>query len=134
MKKIKYSLIWKKRVNMNNENVIKTILEDVLGVEEDEITMDSHLVLDLGADSIDFIDICYKLEKNFNISKIVISDIYPEGIGQIDYSEENLHKIIQKYPYINDNIINIIRKEENYESFYTVRALVDYITWRMKNE
>lgn len=119
---------------MNNENVIKTILEDVLGVEDEEITMDSHLVLDLGADSIDFIDICYKLEKNFNISKIVISDIYPEGIGQIDYSEENLHKIIQKYPYINDNIINIIRKEENYESFYTVRALVDYITWKMKNE
>lgn len=119
---------------MNNKNAIKTILEDVLGVENDEITMDSHLVLDLGAESIDFIDICYKLEKNFNIPKIVLTDIYPEGIGQMEYSEENLQHIIEKYPYINGNIANIIRKEGNYKPFYSVRALDEYITWRMKNE
>ena len=46
---------------------IKTALVDALGVDEDEIVPDATLVGDLGAESIDFLDIVFRLEKAFAI-------------------------------------------------------------------
>ena len=42
---------------------VKDTLASALGVEPDEITLESSLVKDLGAESIDFIDIIFRLEK-----------------------------------------------------------------------
>ena len=38
--------------------------QDALGVDEDEVTEEATLVGDLGAESIDFLDIVFKLEKS----------------------------------------------------------------------
>lgn len=38
-----------------------------LGLEEDEIELDSKLIEDLGAESLDFLDIVYRLERAFDI-------------------------------------------------------------------
>ena len=40
---------------------IQEVLDDALGVDEDEVTPDASLVADLGAESIDFLDIMYNL-------------------------------------------------------------------------
>ncbi|MHB1034501.1 MAG: acyl carrier protein [Pirellulales bacterium] len=58
---------------------IKTALVDALGVEEDEVTPDATLVGDLGAESIDFLDIVFRLEKSFGI-KIPRGELFPEDI------------------------------------------------------
>ena len=44
---------------------VKEILVDGLGLEEDEVKLDSRIPRDLGAQSIDFLDINFRLEKNF---------------------------------------------------------------------
>ena len=46
---------------------VQASLEDALGVDDDEVTPEATLVGDLGAESIDFLDIVFKLEKAFDI-------------------------------------------------------------------
>jgi acyl carrier protein len=58
---------------------IRTALVDALGVDEEDVTPDATLVGDLGAESIDFLDIVFRLEKAFNI-KIPRGELFPEDI------------------------------------------------------
>ena len=58
---------------------IKTALVDALGVDEDEIVPEATLVGDLGAESIDFLDIVFRLEKAFSI-KIPRGELFPDNI------------------------------------------------------
>ena len=46
---------------------VQGALVDALGVDEDEVTPEATLVGDLGAESIDFLDIVFRLEKSFDI-------------------------------------------------------------------
>ncbi len=55
---------------MNVESVypkVREIIADVLVIDEDEIKLDSRLITDLGAESIDFLDLVFQLEKEFGI-------------------------------------------------------------------
>lgn len=58
---------------------IRTALVDALGVDEDEVTPEATLVGDLGAESIDFLDIVFRLEKTFNV-KIPRGELFPDDI------------------------------------------------------
>jgi len=58
---------------------IKTALVDALGVDDDEVTPEATLVGDLGAESIDFLDIVFRLEKAFDI-KIDRGELFPEDV------------------------------------------------------
>src|SRR6201993_3682306 len=55
----------------------KATLVDALGVDEEDVTRDATLQGDLGAESIDFLDIVFRLEKNFGI-KIPRGDLFPD--------------------------------------------------------
>src|SRR3970282_1194765 len=46
---------------------VQTALVDALGVDDEEVTPQATMVGDLGAESIDFLDIVFKLEKSFGI-------------------------------------------------------------------
>ncbi|WP_419420035.1 acyl carrier protein [Legionella sp. D16C41] len=55
---------------MNVESVypkVREIIADVLVIDEDEINLNSRLIADLGAESIDFLDLVFQLEKEFGI-------------------------------------------------------------------
>lgn len=58
---------------------VQTALVDALGVDEEEVTPEATMVGDLGAESIDFLDIVFKLEKAFNI-EIPRKELSPEDI------------------------------------------------------
>ena len=58
---------------------VQACLEDALGVDDDEVTREATLVGDLGAESIDFLDIVFKLEKAFGIT-IPREELSPEDI------------------------------------------------------
>jgi acyl carrier protein len=58
---------------------IQEALVDALGVDDDEVTPEATLVGDLGAESIDFLDIVFRLEKAFGI-KIDRGELWPEDI------------------------------------------------------
>ena len=56
---------------MNVESVypkVKEIIADVLVVDEDDVSLNRRLIVDLGAESIDFLDLVFQLEKEFGIT------------------------------------------------------------------
>jgi acyl carrier protein len=70
---------------------VKKIIIDKLGVEESEVTPEASFTNDLGADSLDTVELIMEFEKEFNIS---IPDDQAESIstvGQaISYLEEHI--------------------------------------------
>lgn len=58
---------------------VQTALVDALAVDEEEVTDEATMVGDLGAESIDFLDIVFRLEKAFDI-EIPRSELFPEDI------------------------------------------------------
>ncbi len=69
---------------------VKSIIVEKLGVEESEVTPEASFTNDLGADSLDTVELIMELEKAFNIS---IPDEEAEKIGTvgqaIDYLTAN---------------------------------------------
>ncbi|MFO0506217.1 MAG: acyl carrier protein [Chryseotalea sp.] len=72
---------------------VKQIIIEKLGVEESEVTPEASFTNDLGADSLDTVELIMEFEKEFNIS---IPDDQAENIstvGQaISYLEQNEKK------------------------------------------
>ena len=58
---------------------VKETLVDAMGVDDDEIQAEATLTGDLGAESIDFLDIVFRLEKAFDI-KIPRGELFPDNI------------------------------------------------------
>ena len=78
-----------------NEEVfskVQSALVDALGVDEEDVTPSATMVGDLGAESIDFLDIVFKLEKAFGI-KIQTEDLFPKDI-------------LTEGSYVNDGKVN----------------------------
>jgi acyl carrier protein len=58
---------------------VKTALVDALGVDDDDVKPEATMVGDLGAESIDFLDIVFRLEKAFGI-EIPRSELFPDDV------------------------------------------------------
>jgi acyl carrier protein len=82
---------------MSNENITKEetaaifpkvaeIMADALGCEVEEVKPDSSLINDLGAESIDFLDIVFRLERAFKV-KIPRGKIIEDARGSLSESE-----------------------------------------------
>ncbi|QDU53892.1 acyl carrier protein [Aeoliella mucimassa] len=84
---------------------VQEALVDALGVDDDEVTPEATLTGDLDAESIDFLDIVFRLEKSFDI-KIERGELFPEDIlSNTDYVEdgkvnaEGLAKLKERMPF-----------------------------------
>ena len=73
---------------MNQEifNKVKDIIVDVLVIDEDKVQATSRLIADLGAESIDFLDLVFQLEKEFSI-KIPRGQLEKNARGQLTEAE-----------------------------------------------
>src|SRR5437588_9613491 len=74
---------------------VSATLVEALNVEEDEISPAATLQGDLGAESIDFLDIVFRLEREFGI-KIPRNELFPESIFQGDPDFVQDGKVTQK--------------------------------------
>lgn len=77
---------------MNIESVypkVREIIADVLVIDEDEVSQNSRLIVDLGAESIDFLDLVFQLEKEFGI-KIPRGQLEKNARG--DLAEDEFEK------------------------------------------
>lgn len=72
---------------------VKKIIVDKLGVEESQVTPEASFTNDLGADSLDTVELIMEFEKEFNIS---IPDEQAETIGTVGQAIEYLEKAIVK--------------------------------------
>ena len=70
-------------------NKIKEIIIDKLGVEESKITTDSHFIEDLGADSLDTVELIMQFEEDFNLE---IPDEDAEKILSVNQALDYINK------------------------------------------
>jgi len=84
---------------------VQEALVDALGVDEEEVTPGATLQGDLGAESIDFLDIVFRLEKAFDI-KIERGELFPEDIlNNVEFVEDGkvnaagLAKLKERMPF-----------------------------------
>ena|SRR5688500_13585699 len=64
-------------------DAVRALVADSLAQDQDEVRLDSRLVTDLGADSLDFIDMIFALEKRFDV-KIRQGEL--DFLGKLDVS------------------------------------------------
>jgi acyl carrier protein len=76
------------------EQRVKEIIVEQLGVEEDEVSPEASFIDDLGADSLDTVELVMAFEEEFNIE---IPDEDAEGIttvqDAIDYIKANVKEV-----------------------------------------
>src|SRR6186713_3329995 len=85
---------------------VSATLVEALNVDEDQVSLSSTLQGDLGAESIDFLDIVFRLEREFGI-KIPRNELFPESIFQGDpdfvqdgkVTDKGLDELRQKMPF-----------------------------------
>ncbi len=65
---------------MSNFEKIKEMLVEKLGINEDKITLESEIVKDLGADSLDLVDMLLSMEETYGIT---ITDDQTESIKTV---------------------------------------------------
>lgn len=73
---------------------IQAIIADALYLEPSEVTRDSNLVRDLGAESIDFLDIIFRLEKEFSV-KLPRGDMEKKARGGLTDDEFAINGVLQ---------------------------------------
>lgn len=112
---------------------IKTCLVEALGVDEDEVTPDATLVGDLGAESIDFLDIVFRLEKAFNI-KVPRGELFPEDIltnseyvrdGKV--TPEGIAQLRQRMPFADLSAFESNPNVKDFGNMLTVQDMARYV-------
>ncbi len=112
---------------------VQSALEDALGVDDDEVTMDATLVGDLGAESIDFLDIVFKLETAFDI-QIPREELSPEDIlTNSQYVQDGvvtadgLAELKKRMPWADLSDFEADPKVQNFGNLLTVGDLCRYV-------
>ena len=77
------------------EDRVRKVIAESLCVELDEVKPDSNLINDLGAESIDFLDLMFRLEKEFNV-KIPQREIERQARGDMKPEEFEIEGILQQ--------------------------------------
>ena len=112
---------------------IRTALVDALGVDEEEVTPDATLVGDLGAESIDFLDIVFRLEKAFDI-KVPRGELFPEDIltnseyiqnGKV--TPEGLAQLRKRMPFANLDAFAAKPDVKDFANLLTVQDMVRFV-------
>ncbi len=113
---------------------VTNTLVDALGVDEEEVTSAATLTGDLGAESIDFLDIVFRLEKNFGI-KIPRGDLFPDEKLFTDpafvqdgrMTEEGLAELRRRMPYADIDAFAQNPDVRRISQLFTVEMIVRYI-------
>jgi acyl carrier protein len=113
------------------------VLVEALAVDEDEVTPEATLFGDLGAESIDVLDITFQLERSFDI-KIDQGELFPEGVGQDpefvedeQITDKGMAALREKLPHFDFSGLEKNRSVENLVNMFTVDSLVKFVQQKL---
>lgn len=112
---------------------VQAALVEALGVDDDEVTPDATIIGDLGAESIDFLDIVFRLEKAFSI-KITTSELSAEDIlTNPDYVQDGkvtsagLVELKKRMPFADLSKFEENPQVQNFGNLLTVNDLCRFV-------
>ena len=124
------------------ENV-RLVLEEALGADADEITPEATLTGDLEAESIDFLDIVFRLEKKFSTPdkpfKISQGELFPENLMENaawvsagKFTDAGMAMLKQRMPHVDFSRFENDRDVNKVGELITVKSLVDFVERKLK--
>ena len=113
---------------------IQDVLVDALGVDDDEVAPDAKLMADLGAESIDFLDIVFRMEKAFSI-KIPREELFPaenilsntEFISGGKLTPKGLDELKKRMPHTDISRFAADPNINKIGDLFTVEVLVNFV-------
>ena len=117
---------------------VQEVLVDALGVDDDEVTTEATLMGDLGAESIDFLDIVFRLEKAFGV-KIPREELFPaeslmnnpELVSNGKFTEIGLAELRDKVPHTDLSAFENDPDINKLGDLFTVGAIVNYVETKL---
>ena len=114
------------------------VLTEALGVDEDEITMGASLTGDLEAESIDFLDIVFRLEKSFSTDdrpfKISQGELFPENlmenaewVADGKFTDAGMNMLRERMPHVDFASFEDDRDVNNVAAQITVGSIVEFV-------
>jgi len=118
---------------------VQEVLVDALGVDDDEVAADATLMGDLGAESIDFLDIVFRLEKAFGI-KIPREELFPaenlmndsEFVHNGKLTEKGLAELRERMPHTDITAFESDPDINKLGDLFTVNAIVNYVEGKLE--
>ena len=113
---------------------VQETLVDALGVDDDEVTAEATLIVVLGAASIDYLDIVFRLERSFDI-KIPRGELFPENLASADsgfvedgvVTESGVAELRSKMPHADVDSFASDPKVENISNLFTVKMICSFL-------
>lgn len=113
---------------------VQEVLVDALGLDEDEVTEEATLMGDLGAESIDFLDIVFRLEKAFDI-KVPREELFPaesvlnnpEYVSGGKLTDKGLAELKARMPHTDLSEFEKDPDVNKIADLFTVSAIVNFI-------
>ena len=126
---------------MSREDIFKEVQEvmiDALGVDEDEVTQQVTLMGDLGAESIDLLDIVFRLEKAFEI-KITREELFPaeglmsnpEYVNNGKLTEKGLAELKSAMPHSDFELFEDDPDINKLGDLFTVNSVVNFVELKL---
>ena len=118
---------------------IKEVLIDALGLDDEEVAESATLMGDLGAESIDFLDIVFRLEKSFGI-KIPREELFPaeslmnnpEYVSNGKLTDKGMAELKAKMPHTDVSAFQEDPDINKMADLFTVAAVVNFVEDRLK--
>src|SRR5213593_3515259 len=120
---------------------VSATLVEALNVDEEEIKPTSTLQGDLGAESIDFLDIVFRLEREFGI-KIPRGELFPESIFQGDpefvqngrVTDKGLAELRERMPFADLGDFEKDPEVGKISDLFTVDLIARYIVGKLNSK
>ena len=117
---------------------VARVLMESLNVEEGDDTPRATLQGDLGAESIDFLDIVFRLERELDI-RIPRGELFPESVfrGDADFvrdgrvTEQGMGELRSRMPYADLSAFDQDRRLTTVPDLFTVSLVVRYVEWKL---
>ena len=116
---------------------VQGVLVDALGVDEEEVTPAASLREDLGAESIDFLDVTFRLEKAFTVDpakpfKIPRGELFPESLDaslvqENKLTDAGLAEVKRRLPHADLAELEKTRDVALVPNLFAVQDIVDYL-------
>ena len=118
---------------------VQEVLVDALGVDDDEVVPEAKLATDLGAESIDFLDIVFRLEKAFGI-KIDQGEMIPDNVlndpkyvQDEKVTDHGMQELRERLPHADLDAFNESRNVDEFSDIFTVDTVVKFVQTKLES-
>ena len=116
-------------------NVQRAVIE-ALAVDEEEVTPDARLTEDLGAESIDYLDIAFRLEQIFGITirpnEMIVGNFSREEYVQDGkITDAGMAELRRRLPHVDFDALERTRDMNDFLNAFTVDTLVRFVKGKL---